>query len=93
MDYHHAYDLGMPRLSCVFCIFAPESALLVAGKHNPDLLKQYVAVEEKIGHSFKAPSKKDAGKAIKEQKGSLSYILEKLKKGDVEGVSVDNWSM
>jgi 3'-phosphoadenosine 5'-phosphosulfate sulfotransferase (PAPS reductase)/FAD synthetase len=52
--HHYAYDLGMPRLSCVFCIFAPEKALLLAGKHNPELLDAYVAVEEKIGHTFKA---------------------------------------
>lgn len=30
-------DLGMPRLSCCFCIFSPRSALLLAGKHNPGL--------------------------------------------------------
>jgi 3'-phosphoadenosine 5'-phosphosulfate sulfotransferase (PAPS reductase)/FAD synthetase len=51
--HHYAYDLGMPRLSCAFCIFAPKSALLLAGKHNPELLNEYVAVEEKIGHSFR----------------------------------------
>lgn len=54
LPMHYAYDLGMPRLSCVFCIFAPKAALLLAGKHNPELLAQYVAVEEKIGHTFKA---------------------------------------
>jgi 3'-phosphoadenosine 5'-phosphosulfate sulfotransferase (PAPS reductase)/FAD synthetase len=52
--HHYAYDLGMPRLSCVFCIFAPEAALLLAGKHNPELLAEYVAVEERIGHTFRA---------------------------------------
>lgn len=50
--YHYAYDLGMPRLSCVFCIFAPKAALVLAGKHNPALLDQYVAVEQQIGHKF-----------------------------------------
>jgi 3'-phosphoadenosine 5'-phosphosulfate sulfotransferase (PAPS reductase)/FAD synthetase len=48
-----AYDLGMPRLSCCFCIFAPRSALLLAGKHNPELLAEYVAVERATGHSFR----------------------------------------
>ena len=33
--YHPAYDLGMPRLSCVLCIYAPTPALVLAGKHNP----------------------------------------------------------
>jgi len=45
--HHPAYDLGMPRLSCCFCIFSPRSALLLAGKHNPQLLAEYVAVETK----------------------------------------------
>jgi 3'-phosphoadenosine 5'-phosphosulfate sulfotransferase (PAPS reductase)/FAD synthetase len=53
VEHHPAYDLGMPRLSCVFCIFSPKAALLLAGKHNPELLAEYVAVETKIGHTFK----------------------------------------
>jgi 3'-phosphoadenosine 5'-phosphosulfate sulfotransferase (PAPS reductase)/FAD synthetase len=53
VEHHRAYDLGMKRLSCVFCVFAPKSALLVAGKHNPELLDAYVKVEEKIGHDFR----------------------------------------
>jgi hypothetical protein len=43
----------MPRLSCCFCIFSPRSALLLAAKHNPELLAQYVAVEKQIGHRFR----------------------------------------
>lgn len=50
---HYAYTLGMPRVSCVFCIFAPKSALILAGKHNPALLAEYVAVESEIGHRFR----------------------------------------
>jgi 3'-phosphoadenosine 5'-phosphosulfate sulfotransferase (PAPS reductase)/FAD synthetase len=53
VPYHRAYDLGMPRLSCCFCIFAPRSALLLAGKHNPELLAEYVAVERQIKHRFR----------------------------------------
>lgn len=52
--HHWAYDVGMPRLSCCFCIFAPKAALVLAGKHNPELLDEYVAVEREIGHTFKA---------------------------------------
>lgn len=52
--HHRAYDLGMPRLSCCFCIFAPRDALVIAGRANRELLAQYVEVEEKIGHTFKA---------------------------------------
>ncbi len=51
--YHHAYTLGMPRLSCVFCIFAPEAALIIAGHHNRALLSEYVRVQESTGHKFR----------------------------------------
>ncbi len=51
--YHEAYDLGMPRLSCAFCIFAPRAALIVAGRANPDLLDTYIDLEDEIGHTFR----------------------------------------
>lgn len=53
VEHHRAYDLGMPRLSCAFCIFAPKAALVLSGKHNRALLDAYVAVEEKINHRFR----------------------------------------
>jgi 3'-phosphoadenosine 5'-phosphosulfate sulfotransferase (PAPS reductase)/FAD synthetase len=53
VPYHRAYDHGMPRLSCVFCIFAPRDALIIAGHHNPALLADYVAVERQIEHTFR----------------------------------------
>lgn len=53
VEYHKAYDLGMPRLSCCFCIFAPKTALMIAGEHNRPLLDEYVAVEKAIGHTFR----------------------------------------
>ena len=51
--HHRAYDLGMPRLSCCFCVLSSKDDLLIAGKHNRALLDQYVAVEQKIGHTFR----------------------------------------
>ncbi len=51
--HHYAYDLGMPRLSCCFCIFAPKAALVLAAKHNSELLDQHIEVEEKTGFSFR----------------------------------------
>lgn len=51
--HHPAYDLGMPRLSCCFCIYASRDALLLAGKHNRPLLDSYVKVEEKVGFAFR----------------------------------------
>jgi 3'-phosphoadenosine 5'-phosphosulfate sulfotransferase (PAPS reductase)/FAD synthetase len=57
VPYHRAYDLGMPRLSCCFCIFAPREALIIAGHENRELLADYVATEAEVGHSFKANMK------------------------------------
>lgn len=51
--YHYAYDLGMPRLSCALCIFAPRAALVLAGRHNRELLERYVEVERRTGHTFR----------------------------------------
>lgn len=53
VEHHRAYDLGMPRLSCCFCVFAPRAALVIAGRHNPQLLDEYIAVERSIGHTFR----------------------------------------
>jgi 3'-phosphoadenosine 5'-phosphosulfate sulfotransferase (PAPS reductase)/FAD synthetase len=53
VPYHYAYDLGMPRLSCCFCIFAPRPALIIAGHHNRELLKDYARVEIKMNHKFR----------------------------------------
>jgi len=52
LPHHFAYDLGMPRLSCVFCIYANRSQLLLAGRHNPELLAEYVQIETQIDHTF-----------------------------------------
>lgn len=76
---HHAYALGMPRLSCCFCIFSPESALLLAGYHNRDLLREYAALETKMGHTFR-------------EKMSLVQIELKLQAGHVPG-KVQDWVM
>jgi len=79
LKYHFAYDLGMPRLSCVFCIFAPPEALLLAGYHNPELLDEYVGAEKRMNHTFKA-------------KLSLVQIQDKLKDGYVpKAVAAEMW--
>lgn len=54
LRWHEAYDLGMSRLSCVFCVLAPRAQLVLAAKHNRDLALEYVAVEREVGHTFKA---------------------------------------
>jgi 3'-phosphoadenosine 5'-phosphosulfate sulfotransferase (PAPS reductase)/FAD synthetase len=76
---HEAYALGMPRLSCRFCIFAPKAALVLAGKHNIELLREYVAVEKEIGHSFREDFK-------------IAEVLEEVEAGKDAG-PVSDWKM
>lgn len=44
--HHRAYDLGMSRLSCAFCVFASKSDLKVSARANRQLAEEYVALEE-----------------------------------------------
>lgn len=75
--HHEAYDLGMPRLSCVFCVYANRGALMVAAKHNRELLDEYVRVEAAIGHDFQynAPIRdiKAAIEAGEEYTGEVAF--------------------
>lgn len=50
--HHPAYDAGMPRLSCSFCVLASKSALILAAQLRPALAAEYAAVEVRIGHRF-----------------------------------------
>lgn len=54
LRHHPAYDAGMPRLSCVFCVLAGERELILAARLNPALAREYVELEERIGHTFQA---------------------------------------
>lgn len=49
---HWAYDAGMTRLSCCFCIMASESDLKTAARLKPELAAQYIALEEKINFTM-----------------------------------------
>ncbi len=51
--WHPAYDAGMPRLSCSFCVLASRSALVRAAQLRPDLAAEYAALEARIGHRFR----------------------------------------
>lgn len=53
LPWHYAYDLGMDRLSCVFCVFGNRAGLLIAARYNRQLLDEYCDTEEKSGHRFK----------------------------------------
>jgi 3'-phosphoadenosine 5'-phosphosulfate sulfotransferase (PAPS reductase)/FAD synthetase len=57
LPYHEAYDLGMERLSCVFCPLASKADLVIAAQHNPELAQEYLALEELVGHAIKEPQK------------------------------------
>lgn len=51
-ERHFAYDLGMSRLSCCFCIMGSKADLKVAAKANPELYKRYVELEKKTGFTM-----------------------------------------
>lgn len=80
VPHHPAYDLGMPRLSCCFCIFAPKKALVLAGIHNRQLLDEYVAVEDAIGHRFR-------------KELSLVEVRNEVARGAVPKETVGSWCM
>lgn len=52
LPYHQAYDQGMERLSCCFCVLATKADLIIAAKANPALATEYAAVEAKVGWRF-----------------------------------------
>lgn len=50
---HWAYEAGMTRLSCCFCVLASEASLVRAAQLNPELAQEYLAVEVRINHRFR----------------------------------------
>jgi 3'-phosphoadenosine 5'-phosphosulfate sulfotransferase (PAPS reductase)/FAD synthetase len=51
--YHPAYDAGMPRLSCRFCVLASRSALIRAAQLDPAGARKRAALEQRMGHNFR----------------------------------------
>lgn len=49
---HYAYDLGMTRLSCCFCIMGSTADLKIAAKHNPELAQRYIDKEEELNFTM-----------------------------------------
>jgi 3'-phosphoadenosine 5'-phosphosulfate sulfotransferase (PAPS reductase)/FAD synthetase len=80
VEHHRAYDLGMGRLSCAFCIFAPKASLVLAGKHNRALLDRYVGVEERTGHTFRMDV-------------SLAEVRDAVDAGAEVDATADEWNM
>jgi 3'-phosphoadenosine 5'-phosphosulfate sulfotransferase (PAPS reductase)/FAD synthetase len=88
VPYHQAYDLGMPRLSCSFCIYANREALLRAGELRPELLAKYVAIERRLHRQYG-----DEKHARLFQKGKpIESIQKALAAGERAG-KVPNWQM
>lgn len=58
VEHHPAYDLGMSRLSCCFCVLASKKDLRIAAKHNPELYQEYLGVEQRIGVTFSYAAKR-----------------------------------
>jgi DNA sulfur modification protein DndC len=61
---HWAYDAGMTRLSCCFCIMASKGDLQTAARLNPELFAQVVALEKEIGQTFVMPTKSGALRSL-----------------------------
>jgi 3'-phosphoadenosine 5'-phosphosulfate sulfotransferase (PAPS reductase)/FAD synthetase len=77
VPHHYAYDKGMPRLSCCFCILASRSALVLSAKLNPALAEEYVQLEAEINHKFR-------------QDLPIAEIVRQAKQ-TLEPVIIDNW--
>jgi 3'-phosphoadenosine 5'-phosphosulfate sulfotransferase (PAPS reductase)/FAD synthetase len=52
LPWHWAYQY-VDRLSCVECVMSPLRQLVIGAYFNPDLAREYQAVEAATGHSFK----------------------------------------
>lgn len=55
---HWAYEKGMSRLSCCFCLMSSKADLTIAANLNPALYRRYVELERSTGHVMLMPSKK-----------------------------------
>jgi 3'-phosphoadenosine 5'-phosphosulfate sulfotransferase (PAPS reductase)/FAD synthetase len=77
---HDAYALGMPRLSCCFCFYAPRNALLIAATHNRELAEQYTELERETGFTFRSERSTDSQRH--EYPASLQEILDAIDAGE-----------
>lgn len=77
---HYAYSRGMTRLSCRFCIFAPKSQLMISARENPELFREYVELEARIGHTFRV-------------KESLADVARAIEAGEAPTADDGAWNM
>jgi 3'-phosphoadenosine 5'-phosphosulfate sulfotransferase (PAPS reductase)/FAD synthetase len=52
LEYHWAYDKGMDRLSCCFCVLASPKDWAIALPFNRDLAESYAEMERRTGHAM-----------------------------------------
>lgn len=77
VPHHWAYDRGMPRLSCCFCVYATKEYLMLAAQLNPGLAAEYVEVEARIGHNF-------------QEHLTVAEVVEDAKTAEI--TSIGNWA-
>lgn len=63
---HWAYEAGMTRLSCAFCIMSSQDDLVRAALLRPDLLEHYHQLELETGHTMMMPGKGKPPRRLKE---------------------------
>lgn len=81
---HWAYDAGMSRLSCVFCIMASKDDLTTAAKLNREMYRRYVMLERTTGQVMMMPTKAKGpltlvqitGVTIEEDEESLAALAQ-----------------
>lgn len=76
--HHWAYDEGMPRLSCSFCVLASRSALVRAAQLRPELATEYAQVEADVDHRFRMDL-------------SMADIIEEAQRTDTP-VTIKGWT-
>lgn len=75
---HWAYEKGMSRLSCCFCIMSSKADLTTAAKLNPALYKRYVDLERSTGQVMLMPSKRHGRLTLEQVTG---VFIDKLPDG------------
>lgn len=69
---HWAYEQGMSRVSCCFCIMSSKQDLITAAGLNPELYKRYVSLERTTGQVMMMPTKKSGRMTLEQITGILA---------------------
>lgn len=93
VPHHRAYNLGMRRLSCVFCVFATKEDLMIAAKHNADLFNTYLELEEKVGAKFTAKMSLADVRSEIERRRNEGYELNDLAQWVKKALDLDDGAL